>query len=171
MSQRTCEIPGCERKHLARGMCSTHYNRQAGESVRHPKVAAACAACGKVVLRHKDSRKQYSTTCSVACRTTVQWGETLAQASAYAWQADAIKRAQRYGVAIIDRFDREEIFDRDGWTCQLCGIRCSSPDPYALTSATVDHVVPMIQGGPHSRVNAQTACLSCNARKSDRQAA
>lgn len=170
MSQRTCDQPGCEQAHRARGLCSTHYNRIiAGENRRHPKHIVACVICGTMVVRGRQTR--YRPTCSVACRAIVQHGQHVAQASAYRWRTDAEQRVRDAGCAIIESFEREEIFERDGWLCQGCGIKCSAPDPFDKTAATVDHVVPLANYGEHSRANAQTLCLSCNSAKCDRVAA
>jgi 5-methylcytosine-specific restriction endonuclease McrA len=60
--------------------------------------------------------------------------------------------------------------ERDGWTCQLCldpidpALRV--PDPMA---ATLDHVVPLAQGGSHSMQNLQAAHFMCNYMKGDRR--
>lgn len=164
VAQRICGQVECEKPHRARGLCSTHYNQLVlGETRRHPKVTAACAICGSTVLRRSDSR--YKPTCSTACRTIVQWGERLAPPDEYDWQVDAAKRARKHGCRIVEEFDRTDIFTRDDWTCRACSIRCSSPNPYERTAATVDHVVPLALGGEHSRANAQTLCLSCNSAK------
>lgn len=166
MAQRTCDIDGCDRKHLARGMCGTHYNKaRYPEDVRHPKRQYPCAVCGTLVARRVDKAHLYVTTCSVPCRTIVQWGGEVAQPDTYEWRTDAVRRARRYGAPVIEEFDREQIFDRDDWTCGHCGIRCTQPDPFVVTSATVDHVVPLSRGGEHSQANTQTLCLSCNSRK------
>ncbi len=165
MSNRTCDVDGCVKPHRARGLCSTHYNQFiAGESKRHPKVIKACTICGTRVRRSPGER--YLTTCSVRCRSTLQGSPD--SKIRYDWAKDAAARAVRNGARVIEIFDRTEIFERDGWTCQDCGIRCTEPDPFVLTAATVDHVIPYAKQGEHSRANAQTLCLSCNSRKSDR---
>lgn len=62
-----------------------------------------------------------------------------------------------------------EIFERDGWTCQLCGepvlpfIKGLHP-----RQATLDHVVPVSRGGEHVASNLQLAHLGCNSAKRDR---
>lgn len=168
MAYRTCSLAECERKHVARGFCSTHYNvHVTGEERRHPKVDVPCVVCRTVVRRRAD--KAYLPTCSVACRTQVQFGR--AAAKAYDWRSDVVSRVAKYGCRMVEQFDREEIFERDDWTCRECSIRCTEPNPYVLTSATVDHVVALSLGGEHSRANVQTLCLSCNARKRDKAAA
>lgn len=166
MTDRTCGIPDCDRKHRARGYCSTHYNSLVlGEAVRHPKDARSCVICGMATLRRSDTASRYMTTCSVRCRAVHQWGPRLAAASSYEWRTDAVKRARRAGSTIVEPFDREMVFERDGWICNHCGIRCSSPNPFVLTAATVDHVIPLAQCGDHALRNAQTLCLSCNSSK------
>lgn len=59
-------------------------------------------------------------------------------------------------------FSRRNIFKRDHWTCQYCGIQ---PAPDELT---VDHIVPRSQGGVSSWENCVLACWNCNRRKADR---
>lgn len=161
---KTCTLAGCERALRAKGYCSSHYNKHiVGEGRRHPRRSIPCVICGIDVSRPIAS--SYAPTCSVACRTIVQWGSRLAAPSSYQWRHDAEKRARQAGCPIVESFDRLEIFERDAWTCQECGIRCTEPDPYDLTAATVDHIVPFAHQGSHSRANVQTCCLSCNSRK------
>lgn len=74
---------------------------------------------------------------------------------------DARRRAQSGS-----RVYRAKVFERDGWTCRLCGKpvdrEARVPEPLA---ATLDHVVPLSLGGAHSYANIQTAHFSCNSVK------
>lgn len=78
------------------------------------------------------------------------------------------RRAAKAG-ATIERFTHAEVFERDGWICQLCGdpTDCTAifPDPL---SPSLDHIVPLSRGGEHSRANTQCAHLSCNIQKGNR---
>ena len=55
------------------------------------------------------------------------------------------------------RLTRREIFLRDNFTCQYCGIRGKD--------LTLDHVMPRHKGGKHTWENLVSACRSCNHRK------
>ncbi len=62
----------------------------------------------------------------------------------------------------IIRFTRNNVFLRDQYTCQYCG---SKPSSILLT---LDHVVPIVKGGPKSWDNIVTACRACNVKKGGR---
>ena len=56
------------------------------------------------------------------------------------------------------RLTRQNVFKRDGFTCQYCGTQ---------RDLTIDHVVPRAKGGKTSWNNLITACKRCNSRKGD----
>jgi 5-methylcytosine-specific restriction endonuclease McrA len=62
----------------------------------------------------------------------------------------------------IIRFSRTNIFIRDQHNCQYCGRKRSSHE------LTLDHVIPVVQGGLKSWENIVTACIQCNQRKGGR---
>ena len=59
-------------------------------------------------------------------------------------------------------FTRFNVFLRDRFTCQYCGLHGSAEQ------LTFDHVVPRSRGGRTSWSNVVTACSSCNLRKGSR---
>jgi 5-methylcytosine-specific restriction endonuclease McrA len=59
-------------------------------------------------------------------------------------------------------FTRRNLFLRDDFTCQYCGLRCSSD------RLSIDHVLPRSRGGTTTWENCVLACVGCNARKADR---
>ncbi len=61
------------------------------------------------------------------------------------------------------KLTRKEIFIRDDYTCQYCGLRG--------TKLTIDHVVPRSRGGLHMWDNVVTACQPCNHRKGGKSVA
>ncbi len=60
------------------------------------------------------------------------------------------------------RFSRSNVFSRDGFTCQYCGVR---PPRSHLN---LDHVVPRAHGGRSTWENVVASCLDCNRRKGGR---
>lgn len=83
----------------------------------------------------------------------------------------ARRRALKSGAG-AERFDPQEIFERDGWVCGICGLDVDPaarfPDP---GSASLDHIIPLTRGGAHVRTNVQLAHLYCNCCKGNRTAA
>jgi len=59
-------------------------------------------------------------------------------------------------------FSRRNIFKRDRFQCQYCGVNPSSEE------LTIDHVVPRARGGVSSWTNCVLACVDCNKKKADR---
>lgn len=78
------------------------------------------------------------------------------------------RRARVYGVG-YELFDPREIYERDRWICGICRKRISRmltfPHP---RSVSLDHVVPLSQGGQHSRANSRSAHLECNVARNNR---
>lgn len=68
-------------------------------------------------------------------------------------------RARMYNAPRIERINRKSIIERDKWTCYLCGIVCTR------NNVTLDHVIPLFQGGTHTSDNLRVACRSCNCKK------
>lgn len=61
------------------------------------------------------------------------------------------------------RFNRRNLFARDGNQCQYCGRVLS------LSQLSFDHVIPKSRGGATSWDNVVCCCLTCNGRKGDRK--
>jgi 5-methylcytosine-specific restriction endonuclease McrA len=60
------------------------------------------------------------------------------------------------------KFNRRNIFARDGNRCQYCGKRFPSGE------LSLDHVLPRSRGGQANWLNIVCACLRCNVRKGGR---
>ena len=60
------------------------------------------------------------------------------------------------------KFNRRNIFARDGNRCQYCGKR------FATSELSLDHILPRSRGGRATWENIVCACLKCNVRKGGR---
>jgi len=67
-------------------------------------------------------------------------------------------RGPRQGL----RFNRRNVFARDGNQCQYCG------RGFPTSELSLDHVVPRSRGGVTSWENIVCACVACNVRKGGR---
>jgi len=82
------------------------------------------------------------------------------RAVSFTFKLPSVIRLLRF-VKIKRRFDyvpfsRENIYTRDGDTCQYCN------QMFARTELTFDHVVPVAQGGGKDWENIVTCCIRCN---------
>ena len=95
------------------------------------------------------------------------WAQTSA-GRASKQKSNARRRAALRKVDRIE-YDRRDIFERDRWRCQICGQKVDpglvGPD---RRSATIDHIIPLTDGGPDAPHNVQLAHYSCNSAKRDR---
>lgn len=62
-------------------------------------------------------------------------------------------------------FTRFNVFLRDEWRCQYCGVK------ERTSELTFDHVIPRARGGTTSWTNIVTACRTCNVKKGDKMPA
>lgn len=60
------------------------------------------------------------------------------------------------------RFNRRNVFARDGNRCQYCGVR------FPTSELSLDHIVPRSQEGPTTWQNIVCCCVKCNVRKGGR---
>ncbi len=156
--KRVCETCGAHfvgRKTAA--FCSkTCY----GKSLRRIEPMPACKVCGK------EGKRSDSVYCSKQCcdaafsRGVDHWKVLLRH-----WRGQARTRAKRYGVRHED-VDIEEIFNRDGWICGICGSPVDRglrfPDTMRVSPG---HKLPMSQGRSHTPANIQCSHLVCNLQK------
>jgi 5-methylcytosine-specific restriction endonuclease McrA len=60
------------------------------------------------------------------------------------------------------KFNRRNIYARDGSKCQYCGKK------FSTTELSLDHVLPKSQGGKSSWENIVCSCIKCNVKKGGR---
>lgn len=112
------------------------------------------------VLRWQDAVKmRYEGTVEVVA----EYDDEIASPSV-TWKMPAVLRLKKMprprarGV----RFSRTNVYQRDGFRCQYCGVPCSGNE------LTYDHVVPRSAGGRTEWRNIVAACKPCNTRKANK---
>ena len=74
---------------------------------------------------------------------------------------------------------KKKILERDKYICQICGVKCLTKLPDKKINeeiwresykklATVDHIIPLFNGGTNDDINLQTLCWRCNCGKRDK---
>lgn len=110
-------------------------------------VGGFCLECGESFIACQDRGDRF---CSVLCGK--RYGRR--------------QRRARKIAAFVEPVYRRRVFERDGWRCQLCkrlvSKTASVPHPRA---ATIDHIVPLAEGGEHAMANVHTAHFMCNSQK------
>lgn len=78
--------------------------------------------------------------------------------------ATHMSRARKHGV-VCEKVRRSVVYKRDNYACYACGCSVVDCKEYRPDQATLDHVIPMAKGGPHTYANVKTMCMRCNTRK------
>jgi 5-methylcytosine-specific restriction endonuclease McrA len=83
-------------------------------------------------------------------------------------RAEKDKRRALERNAFVAPVNRTQVYERDQWTCQLCGDPVARAEVVPHPQApTIDHVLPLARGGTHEPSNVQLAHYLCNSIKSD----
>jgi 5-methylcytosine-specific restriction endonuclease McrA len=105
----------------------------------------ACRRCGGCFVRRDGSVGAF---CSDRCRKRAH--------------KNTRKHRERTNGA-AERFTLREIAERDGWRCHLCGKRVPDREYAARPDdPTIDHLIPVSDGGLHVRTNVALAHNRCN---------
>ena len=119
-----------------------------------------CPMCG-VAVGYSFGRPK--TFCSSSCAEKTEAAKSLKRA--HKQRRIAVER----GCKEARSLDPIKVFDRDGWQCQICGVRTPKKLRGSMHkhAPELDHVVAISKGGPHTWANVQCSCRSCNGAKSN----
>jgi len=121
-----------------------------------PGYLIHCAVCDQQFVQLNGKAKY----CSRTCRNHACYLQAYATGSRKKQEKDRYARLKR---AFRESVDPAEVYDRDCWTCGLCGRGIPRvvlfPHP---ESPTIDHIVPLALGGLHEMANVQAAHFLCN---------
>ncbi len=65
----------------------------------------------------------------------------------------------------ISKETRAQVLERNGYTCQMCGVAAGDPDPLGSNRTvrlTMGHVIDKSKGGEDSSQNLRAVCTACN---------
>lgn len=171
---QTCgEQLACAQKGPAPRWCrpcrTARYRLQARMPLRG---STRCSLCGAAtILRQKGVPRTRCDDCATAMgrERSERWKRRHPEkVSACARRMRQRRRARLAGVE-NERFSAESVFERDKWRCGICNrkITAGLRHPHPL-SASLDHVIPISHGGPHTRANTRASHLRCNIRRNNR---
>lgn len=132
-----------------------------------------CLDCSKIVpLLRKGYSRRRCDECSAKRRDEMaqQWWKDRPDLLRVKRRERHRRRRAAKRAALREHFSDREIFERDGWICQIgkhaVDPNLRHPDPGC---ATIDHVLPQSYvGWSHTRANVRLACLSCNNRRQNK---
>lgn len=161
---RECPLPwvsciGCRHRYIARPYGRTGCKRP-----------APCPQCNPPRKRSiKVPSPWYRRYCSeCGCAFATQQPMQISCGTKCSRRRQRARRRATKREAYREDVHRQEVYERDGYRCQLCQ---EPVDMTAIVPAhlapTLDHIVPLACGGEHSTDNVQLAHFICNCRKSD----
>lgn len=65
----------------------------------------------------------------------------------------------------ISKEVRARVYERNGFTCQMCGMAAGDPDPYnsnRTVRLTLGHIIDKSKGGEDTMANLRAICNNCN---------
>ncbi len=65
----------------------------------------------------------------------------------------------------ISKETRAYVLERNGYTCQMCGLAAGDPDPFDSTRTvrlTMGHIIDKSKGGSDESGNLRAVCTNCN---------
>src|SRR5712691_2525517 len=163
-----CSECGGPKRLAAPGMCRAC--QRPPRAIDEPRV---CVLCEEPYVRRPKGRPDQrwcSKSCAQAWRNGARPPYTRVAAGDYGSRKVARNRLRlRKRAETYDGVTNEQILERDRWRCQICrkviGKSFKWPHP---RSASVDHVIPLSQGGDDTAANKRAAHLACNCGRMNR---
>jgi len=125
-------------------------------AIASSKTPRPCVVCGELFTSSYSTQKYCSTKC-----------KEKSKRKNHSYRS----RCRHYGVYYDSSVTREAVVERDNNICQICGKICDPSDKRWGSSGpnypTLDHIVALAKGGPHTWENCQCACGWCNSNKRD----
>lgn len=148
-TQKYCSY-GCQ---MAKNKIVDHLKRRFAWGFLEEKK---CVECGLGFTPQKRASQKF---CSFSCQRRVSDRKHRAA------------RREALGESLCELVDPFDIFERDGWHCQICGTRTPKKlrGTFHKNAPELDHIVPVTGGGAHNEPNLQTLCKQCNIHKGNKR--
>lgn len=167
----TCSVEGCHKSVAHLRLCSMHYRRQwrTGSTELAPREVTTCATPGCENRAHSHGMcctcawrvRQHGSPDPIV-RVCPTCGTRFTTTAHQIYCAPSCRPAARVTGVWIDEEDRQAIYRRDGWTCQICGLPVPVDATFTVGEASLDHIVPWSQGGSDSPANLRLVHRFCN---------
>lgn len=173
ISYRQCDgcgktiTQGKRTKQVCNAAC---YRLAAGMTPRGSEVAGRCKCGGAITYTLTSMHRTHCDKCKRAnAKARRRDYRAASRQSGTYIGSDHRKRARKYNVD-YEPIQPRYIYERDNWTCHLCGERVHKSHPkdgYDPLGPSLDHIIPMSKGGAHIKSNVALAHFICNSIKSD----
>ena len=176
--KNTCSFLGCKEKHLSNGYCRYHYSqwyRGRPLTERPKKKSCSHEGCNEKHwakgLCKKHYYAMYNSTGPRAevLREVRKKYEKSEKGHQNKLKQGRKRRARKSNAPAIENFTYEEVFNRDGYTCCVCGLpidaRLKKPD---LLRVSLEHKIPLSKNGSHTLENCAPSHMLCNLKKGAR---
>lgn len=116
---------------------------------------------------HRQWNREYAATHAEAVTSAIlRWrADNPVRAAENHLRATHRRRARKMCAPSV-KYSRSDIFERDRWTCHLCGLfidpTLSGKLPWGVT---IDHRIPISRGGADTPENVAAAHRTCNSRR------
>lgn len=142
------------------------------------RIKTNCANCGKEIIRQAYRMKNHNY-CNASCQMQYEYahGRPRNPSEAIHKAASELRGEKRYNwkggkkewkLKIYDFYYntswaqlRAKIYERDKWTCQICGVHCDKKQ----NRIQCHHIVPYRINQDNSEGNLITLCVSCHRRE------
>lgn len=170
----TVTCPHCHKKQMyaiAEERARQREERKTEREIELEKELAKekrCKSCGSVFHSEYETQKYCCPTCA---RREKRHRAAASGKTKLVLDGNHRKRARIKGVEYEPGITLKKLIERDGNICQICGKPCDADDHSYGSSGplypSIDHIVPMAKGGPHTWGNVQLAHVICNSKKRD----
>jgi 5-methylcytosine-specific restriction endonuclease McrA len=137
--------------------CATRVQRVKARRAGGWDTTRECVVCGtKFAAPYTGGKRTWF--CSDECKAQKKRAERRI--------AKGRRKARMRGVD-AESVDPFKVFDRDNWTCQICGVKTPRKlrGTYEPNAPELDHIVPLAADGSHTYDNVQCTCRACNGAK------